>query len=81
MVAAACVRFVYQTKLADKMAAKGLQSTLAMAAVLPGSALLLYLVMLSCGFDPGWSIALATKWCKKAAWIYLDTTPFYAMIR
>ena len=63
------------------MAAQGLQSTLTMVAALPGSALLLYAVMLSAGFEPGWSIALATKWCKKASWIYLDTTPFYAMIR
>ena len=27
-----------------------------------------------------WSVARAEKWCKKAEWIYVDTTPHYTLV-
>ncbi len=33
------------------------------------------------GLDPGWSVRLATRYCANAAWVYVDTTPFYALVR
>ena len=45
------------------------------------SALGVYILLLKFGVDPNWSIALAKKNCLKPEWIYVDTTPFYAMMR
>jgi glucose-6-phosphatase len=33
------------------------------------------------GWDASWSVALAKKWCAKPEWVYLDTTPLYAVTR
>jgi hypothetical protein len=33
------------------------------------------------GLDPGWSVRLAKRYCANAAWVYVDTTPFYALVR
>merc|ERR1712026_586719 len=33
------------------------------------------------GFGPNWSIDMAKKYCAKAEWIYLDTTPLYTLMR
>merc|ERR1719288_432364 len=33
------------------------------------------------GFHPNWSIDMAKKYCAKAEWIYVDTTPLYSMVR
>ena len=27
-----------------------------------------------------WSVEKAEKWCKKADWIYVDTTPHYTLV-
>ena len=27
-----------------------------------------------------WTVAKAEKWCKKADWVYIDTTPYYALV-
>ena len=27
-----------------------------------------------------WSVERAEKWCKKAEWIYVDTTPHYTLV-
>ena len=32
-------------------------------------------------FDIDWSLKLAHKHCQKKEWIYVDTTPLYAMVR
>ncbi|CAG0900199.1 unnamed protein product [Darwinula stevensoni] len=31
--------------------------------------------------DPLWSEALAIKWCSQRAWVHLDTTPLYTVMR
>ena len=33
------------------------------------------------GRDPGWSLALARAHCRDQHWIYVDTTPLYALAR
>jgi len=45
------------------------------------SSLAVFSALLWAGFDPNWSIRLAQKHCKDPSWIYIDTTPFYAMVR
>ncbi|XP_041371597.1 glucose-6-phosphatase 2-like [Gigantopelta aegis] len=40
-----------------------------------------YYIILLLGFDPVWSVSVATKWCARPEWIHLDTTLFYAMVR
>ena len=45
------------------------------------SALGVYMLLLKFGFDPNWSINLAKKNCENPQWIYIDTTPFYALMR
>eukprot|EP00095_Tigriopus_kingsejongensis_P011441 maker-scaffold222_size251774-snap-gene-1.20 protein:Tk11441 transcript:maker-scaffold222_size251774-snap-gene-1.20-mRNA-1 annotation:"hypothetical protein DAPPUDRAFT_316364" len=45
------------------------------------SALGVFQGLLSYGFNPDWSIAKAMKWCQNKDWIYIDTTPFYALVR
>eukprot|EP00090_Calanus_glacialis_P002478 TRINITY_DN11863_c0_g1_i2.p1 TRINITY_DN11863_c0_g1~~TRINITY_DN11863_c0_g1_i2.p1 ORF type:complete len:269 (+),score=50.18 TRINITY_DN11863_c0_g1_i2:602-1408(+) len=52
-----------------------------MSVFLISSALGVYMLLLKFGVDPNWSIALAKKNCLKPEWIYVDTTPFYAMMR
>jgi len=52
-----------------------------MSMFLISSALGVYMLLLKFGVDPNWSIALAKKNCEKPEWIYVDTTPFYAMMR
>merc|ERR1711936_809315 len=52
-------------------------SRIYIAAHFPHQCLLGFLV----GLDPNWSISLAKKHCLKSEWIYVDTTPFYAMMR
>ena len=27
-----------------------------------------------------WSVEKAEKWCKKASWVYVDTTPYYSLV-
>ena len=46
-----------------------------------GSSLGLYLLLLRLGHSPDWTISLAKKHCNNPDWIYIDTTPFYAMMR
>ena len=46
-----------------------------------GSSLSLYLLLLRLGLSPDWTISLAKKHCRNPDWIYIDTTPFYAMMR
>ena len=38
-------------------------------------------LMHAAGLDPSWSVELAKKWCARPEWIYLDTTPFFALTR
>merc|ERR1712083_1184960 len=52
-----------------------------MSMFLISSALGVYMLLLKFGVDPNWSIALAKKHCLKPEWIYIDTTPFYAIMR
>jgi glucose-6-phosphatase len=33
------------------------------------------------GLDPDWSVARARRYCAHASWVYVDTTPFYALVR
>ena len=51
--------------------------TLAMFA----SAILTYILLLSMGFNPLWSVERALKWCAKREHVHLDTTPFFSMMR
>ena len=41
----------------------------------------IYYIIEMAGFDPMWTVSLATKWCAKEEWVYLDTTLFYALTR
>ncbi len=41
----------------------------------------MYGVMLVLGLNPKWSISLALKHCANRAWIHLDMTPFFALIK
>lgn len=43
--------------------------------------LTVFFVLRFIGYDPNWSILLAKKHCQSPDWIYVDTTPFYAMVR
>ena len=45
------------------------------------SSLALYSGLESLGRDPAWSLRLAQTHCQNTDWIYIDTTPFYAMAR
>ena len=40
-----------------------------------------YLGLSWTGHDANWSIQLAQKHCQNPDWIYIDTTPFYGMMR
>jgi len=58
------------------------RSQLVMASLfLITSSLAVFSLLLWAGFDPNWSIQLARKHCDNPSWIYIDTTPFYAMVR
>ena len=37
--------------------------------------------MMSLGLDPNWSLRVAPKWCQKAEWIHLNTTPYNSIVR
>ena len=45
------------------------------------SALATFYLLTALGLDPNWSIQLAKRHCQNPDWIYVDTTPFYTMIR
>lgn len=49
--------------------------------LLPASALAVYSGLQFLGLDPGWSVGQARKYCAHAAWVHVDTTPFYALVR
>ena len=40
-----------------------------------------YMMLSIMEVDPSWSLKLAKKHCQSSDWIYIDTTPFYAMMR
>ena len=40
-----------------------------------------YWAIKTLGVDPMWTVNLATRWCAKKEWIYLDTNIFYALTR
>ena len=40
-----------------------------------------FLIIFIEGHDPDWSISKALASCEKPSWIYLNTTPFYALCR
>ena len=47
------------------------------------SAISVYMVLdkyLANSGGANWSVAKAEKWCKKAEWIYVDTTPHYTLV-
>lgn len=43
--------------------------------------LLAYFIISVLVYDPSISVRKAQKWCVKASYIHLDTTPFYALVR
>ncbi|CAL1599930.1 unnamed protein product [Knipowitschia caucasica] len=45
------------------------------------SAVLIHAALQNMGINLSWSIRLATKWCERAEWIRLDTTPFSSLTR
>ena len=40
-----------------------------------------FFLLQSLGFDPSWTIKLATKHCEKREYIHLDTAPFFSIMR
>ena len=46
-----------------------------------GTTLLAYFTLSLLVYDPSTSVRKAQKWCVKASYIHLDTTPFYALVR
>ncbi|KAM9342258.1 glucose-6-phosphatase 2-like [Pholidichthys leucotaenia] len=44
-------------------------------------AICFYLLLVSVGIDPLWSVPKAKKWCANPDWIHLDTTPFAGLVR
>ena len=52
-----------------------------MSIMLMVSSLGVYLALDTMGHDPAWSLALAQKHCQNKDWIYIDTTPLYALAR
>ena len=49
--------------------------------LLPASSLAVYCGLQAVGLDPDWSVVKAQRYCAHAAWVYVDTTPFYALVR
>ena len=50
---------------------------------LVSSAVAIYMMMdklLAKSGGADWSVAKAEKWCKKSAWVYVDTTPYYTLV-
>ena len=45
------------------------------------SSLGVYQTLIRLGHDPNWSLALAERHCRNSNWIWIDTTPFYSMMR
>uniref|UniRef100_A0A8C6WIV0 Glucose-6-phosphatase 3 n=1 Tax=Neogobius melanostomus TaxID=47308 RepID=A0A8C6WIV0_9GOBI len=45
------------------------------------STVLFHVALQQIGVDFSWSIAVAKKWCSRAEWIRLDTTPFSSLTR
>ena len=53
------------------------------AMALVSSAVAIYMTMdklLAKSGGADWSVAKAEKWCKKSAWVYVDTTPHYTLV-
>ena len=53
------------------------------AMALVSSAVAIYMTMdklLTKSGGADWSVAKAEKWCKKSAWVYVDTTPHYTLV-
>lgn len=46
-----------------------------------GSALSTFAVLKAMGMNPLWSVDRAVKWCANPAYIHIDTTPFFSMMR
>jgi len=78
LIGALCVQLIYKNEgyLTHATKRKVLYS-----AALPAVATATFATLVYSGFNPNWSVALARKWCRESTWIYLDTTPFYAMTR
>lgn len=51
------------------------------AFVLLASAFGTFALLQALGFDPSWTIKLATKHCEKREYIHLDTAPFFSIMR
>ena len=54
---------------------------LLVAAALLLSSLAVHAALEAGGRDPAWSLALARAHCRDQDWIYVDTTPLYALAR
>ena len=52
-----------------------------MAAFLITSAVSLYMLLLSKGMDPLWTLPLALKHCERVEYVRIDTQPFFLMTR
>ena len=53
------------------------------ALALVASAIAVHMLVDKLTTKPGganWSVAKAEKWCKKPGWVYVDTTPYYALV-
>jgi glucose-6-phosphatase len=51
------------------------------SAAMFASAMTTYFVIKSLGVDPMWTLTRATKWCAKAEYVHIDTTPFFSVMR
>ncbi|CAL1530783.1 unnamed protein product [Lymnaea stagnalis] len=41
----------------------------------------IYMLVGVLGYDPLWSVVVATKWCAFREWVHMDTTLFYSIVR
>ncbi|XP_077171767.1 glucose-6-phosphatase catalytic subunit 1-like [Paroedura picta] len=66
------VRFIYTASLGRYVGA---------TLFLFGFALGFYLLLKVLGVDLLWTLEKADKWCERAEWVHLDTTPFASLLR
>lgn len=52
-----------------------------MACMILTSSLVVFYILEWLGYDPAWTFPKAKKWCANPEWVYMDTSPFFALVR
>jgi len=63
------------------VAARSRAKAVAAVALVVGAAVALYFGLQTNGLDPDWTLDYAARHCRQRAWLSVDTTPFFGLVR